>query len=256
MKSFKQFQQNLHEVVPAALAAPVIGAGMRAAAPFIVGGAAKLVQGMMQAKKQGQGGRSQPSPDYGQSGEGAKPRTPNVQRGRLDPNDAYNRRMRELRRQDAQDRAQERAERGIEELIGTDAERAAAKQARENQPQIQRRLSQRNRMSRAAENIPPEHRAESYLNENVNIEGDFNGNLYINSQSEQTVGESYLADILWEGNLYRLELRGKMLSRDELAENLQSKYPGAMVQQIYPAIESNLDVKTVKRYHPAKLDWV
>ena len=95
-----------------------------------------------------------------------------------------------------------------------------------------------------------------FLTENVNISGDFNGNLYINSQPEQQVVESYVADILWEGNLYRLELKGRMPSKDQLAENLQSSYPGALVQQIYPVTESNLDIKSAKRYHPAKLDWV
>ena len=88
MKTFKQFQENLQEFAPAL--APL--------APYVLPAAAAALgaAGMYFAKKQGQGGRSQPSPDYGQSGEGAKPRTPNVQRGRLDPNDAYNRRMRDL----------------------------------------------------------------------------------------------------------------------------------------------------------------
>ena len=95
-----------------------------------------------------------------------------------------------------------------------------------------------------------------FLTENVNISGDFNGNLYINSQPEQQVEESYVADILWEGNLYRLELKGRMASKNQLAENLQSSYPGALVQQIYPVTESNLDIKSAKRYHPAKLDWI
>lgn len=94
------------------------------------------------------------------------------------------------------------------------------------------------------------------LSESVNISGDFNGNLYINSQPEQQVEESYVADILWEGNLYRLELKGRMPSKDKLAESLQSTYPGALVQQIYPIVESELNIKSAKRYHPAKLDWV
>ena len=94
------------------------------------------------------------------------------------------------------------------------------------------------------------------LSESVNISGDFNGNLYMNSQPEQQVEEGYVADILWEGNLYRLELKGRMPSKDELAENLQTSYPGALVQQIYPIVESELNIKSAKRYHPAKLDWV
>ena len=103
---------------------------------------------------------------------------------------------------------------------------------------------------------PPDPLKPKTLGESVNISGDFNGNLYINSQPEQQVEESYVADILWEGNLYRLELKGRMPSKDELAENLQTSYPGALVQQIYPIVESELNIKSAKRYHPAKLDWV
>ena len=95
-----------------------------------------------------------------------------------------------------------------------------------------------------------------FLSESVNISGDFNGNLYINSQPEQQVEEGYVADIIWEGNIYRLELKGAMPSKDELVENLQSRYPGALVQQIYPSVQSNLEISNVKRYHPAKLEWI
>ena len=44
-----------------------------------------------------------------------------------------------------------------------------------------------------------------FISESVNIAGDFNGNLYINSQPEQSqqVGESYVADVMWQGNRYR-----------------------------------------------------
>lgn len=84
----------------------------------------------------------------------AKPRTPNVQRGRLSSNDAYNRQKKEERKAEAQRRAREKAEQGIDSLIGSDAERKAAAEARANQPQIQRRLRQqamRERMRKAAE---------------------------------------------------------------------------------------------------------
>ena len=41
---------------------------------------------------------------------------------------------------------------------------------------------------------------QQFLSEAVNIAGDFNGNLYINSsESEaQPVGEDYVADFVWE----------------------------------------------------------
>lgn len=147
MKTFSRFQRDLQEAIPlaigAGLALPMIGAGV------------KLVQGYLQAKKQGEGGRSQPV-DYGQGGETAKPRTPNVQRGRLDPSEVYRRRRAELNRQDAQARAQERSEKNIDDLIGSSEARAEAARARANQPQIQRQLRQqsmRDRMSQAADRL-------------------------------------------------------------------------------------------------------
>jgi len=98
-----------------------------------------------------------------------------------------------------------------------------------------------------------------FISESVNISGDFNGNLYINSQPEepQQVGETYTADVLYKGELYNIEfvLEGSP-TKNELVEMLQGEYPGALVQQIYPGTESNLDIKSAKRYHPAKLDWV
>ena len=99
-----------------------------------------------------------------------------------------------------------------------------------------------------------------FISESVNIAGDFNGNLYINSQPEhqQQVGESYIADVMWQGSLYRLELVTKngIPSTRDLGEQLQSDYPGAVVQQIYPVTEKNLNIKTARRYHPSKLEWI
>ena len=101
---------------------------------------------------------------------------------------------------------------------------------------------------------------KQFISESVNIAGDFTGNLYINSQSEapQQVGEEYVADIIWEGNLYRLELITKsgIPSTRELGEQLQSNYPGAIVHQIYPVTEKNLNIKNAQRYHPSKLEWI
>jgi hypothetical protein len=101
---------------------------------------------------------------------------------------------------------------------------------------------------------------KQFISESVNIAGDFTGNLYINSQPEpqQQVGEEYVADIIWEGNLYRLELITKngIPSTRELGEQLQSNYPGAIVHQIYPVIEKNLNIKNAQRYHPSKLEWI
>ncbi len=99
-----------------------------------------------------------------------------------------------------------------------------------------------------------------FISESVNIAGDFTGNLYINSQAEQPqqVGEEYVADVMWNGSFYRLELVTKtgIPSTRELGEQLQSDYPGAVVHQIYPVTEKNLNIKNAQRYHPSKLEWI
>ena len=101
---------------------------------------------------------------------------------------------------------------------------------------------------------------KQFISESVNIAGDFTGNLYINSQSEQPqqVGEEYVADVMWNGSFYRLELVTKtgIPSTRELGEQLQSDYPGVVVHQIYPVIEKNLNIKNAQRYHPSKLEWI
>lgn len=102
---------------------------------------------------------------------------------------------------------------------------------------------------------------KQFISESVNISGDFNGNLYINSQDQQSqeeVGESYVADITWQNSIYRIEMVTKtgIPSKQELAEKLQSEYPGAMVHNIYPAEEKNFNIKKAKRYHPSKLEWI
>lgn len=101
---------------------------------------------------------------------------------------------------------------------------------------------------------------KQFISESVNISGDFNGNLYINSsQSEQQqVGEGYVADVLWKGSLYRMELTSStgIPSKQSLGEELQSEYPGAIVHQIYPVMEKNFNIKKTKRYHPSKLEWI
>ena len=101
---------------------------------------------------------------------------------------------------------------------------------------------------------------KQFMSESINISGDFNGNLYINSQQEtpQQVGESYVADVMWMGSLYRMQLVTKsgLPSKQDLGEQLQREYPGAIVQNIYPTEEKNFNIKNAKRYHPSKLEWI
>ena len=101
---------------------------------------------------------------------------------------------------------------------------------------------------------------KQFMSESVNISGDFNGNLYVNSQPEEPkqVGENYVADVTWMGSIYRLEMVSKngIPTKQELGEQLQKDYPGAMVQNIYPAEEKNFNIKNTRRYHPSKLEWI
>ncbi len=98
---------------------------------------------------------------------------------------------------------------------------------------------------------------KQFLSESVNIAGDFNGNLYIGgSESQQEpVGESFFADVVWEGKIYRMEIEGSMMSKNELAEELQNEYPGAIVHNIYPAAIQTSKIKNVQRYQPERLTW-
>jgi hypothetical protein len=99
-----------------------------------------------------------------------------------------------------------------------------------------------------------------FISESVNISGDFTGNLYINSQQpeQQQVGEGYVADVLWNGSLYRMELTSNngIPSKQSLGEQLQTEYPGAIVHQIYPVMERSINIKNTQRYHPSKLEWI
>ena len=101
---------------------------------------------------------------------------------------------------------------------------------------------------------------KQFISESVNISGDFTGNLYINSTQpeQQQVGEGYVADVLWNGSLYTMELTSNtgIPSKQSLGEQLQTEYPGAIVHQIYPVMEKNINIKNTQRYHPSKLEWI
>ena len=98
---------------------------------------------------------------------------------------------------------------------------------------------------------------QQFISESINIAGDFNGNLYMNSptqEPEQTT-ESFLADVVWQGKIYRLEVEGKMMNKNELAEQLQGEYPGAIVHNIYPSSSESIKIKSAQRYRPESLTW-
>jgi hypothetical protein len=96
---------------------------------------------------------------------------------------------------------------------------------------------------------------KQFLSESVNIAGDFNGNLYIGGSEPEVTKESFVADVVWEGKIYRMEVEGSMMSKNELAENLQGEYPGAIVHNIYPSTIQTSRIKNVQRYQPERLTW-
>ena len=95
---------------------------------------------------------------------------------------------------------------------------------------------------------------QQFLSESITINGDFNGTLNVGGSQPEQAQESFFADVVWEGKIYRLEVEGKMLSKNELAEQIQGEYPGAMVQNIYPGNSPSI-IKSSQRYQPEKLSW-
>ena len=100
--------------------------------------------------------------------------------------------------------------------------------------------------------------------ENINVTGDFNGNLYIGgSQPPQPhqVKEKFSADIIWEGKLYRMDFSSdsrNLPSKNDLTTEIQEEYPGAMVHNIYPSgyiSNRTYQVTGMKRYQPERLTW-
>lgn len=102
--------------------------------------------------------------------------------------------------------------------------------------------------------------SKSNLNESVNISGNASvGTIIIGGAPHSSpIEEKYVADVVWQGNLYRMELVAegdRVPSRNELAEDLQREYPGAIVHNIYPISNHNSKVISAKRYQPEKLTW-
>ena len=97
---------------------------------------------------------------------------------------------------------------------------------------------------------------QQFLQESITINGDFNGTLNVGGSSPEQASESYFADVVWEGKIYRMEIEGQMPSKRSLGEQLQSEYPGAVVHNIYPAQSaSSLNIKRSQRYQPERLTW-
>ena len=77
----------------------------------------------------------------------------------------------------------------------------------------------------------------------------------MNASQPETTSESFLADVVWQGRLYRMEVEGKIMDKNQLAEQLQKEYPGAIVHNIYPNSTSSVKVKNSQRYRPESLTW-
>jgi len=95
---------------------------------------------------------------------------------------------------------------------------------------------------------------QQFLQESITINGDFNGTLNVGGSQPEQQQESFSADIVWEGKIYRLEVEGSMMSRTELAEHIQGEYPGAVVQNVYPS-STQSKIKSAQRYRPERLSW-
>jgi hypothetical protein len=116
-------------------------------------------------------------------------------------------------------------------------------------------------MTQIAESISPSELGiadmksfQQFLSESITINGDFNGTLNVGSSQPEQAQESFFADVVWEGKIYRLEVEGSMMGKNELAEHIQGEYPGAIIQQIYPGIPQS-KIKSAQRYRPERLGW-
>ena len=96
---------------------------------------------------------------------------------------------------------------------------------------------------------------QQFISESITINGDFNGTLNVGSSQPEETQESFFADVVWEGKMYRLEVEGKILSKNELAEQIQGEYPGAIVHNIYPSQANTSRIKNAQRYQPERLSW-
>ena len=105
---------------------------------------------------------------------------------------------------------------------------------------------------------------KQFIEEAINISGDFNGTLIVGDSNTQETqvpqSEEFSADIVYMGNIHRISMKTEsgIPTKNDLTEYLQSEYPGSIVQHIYVKdnSESSIKVTDNKRYHPAKLDWV
>ena len=101
---------------------------------------------------------------------------------------------------------------------------------------------------------------KQFLEESINISGDFNGTMIVGGNQQEQQSEEFSADIVYRGNIHRISMvtENGIPSKIELTEYLQDQYPGSLVQHIYTDenLKSSIRVTDDKRYHPAKLDWV
>ena len=97
------------------------------------------------------------------------------------------------------------------------------------------------------------------MSESVNISGDVNTVIVNNGEATpQSVGEEFVADIVYQGNIHRLTMvtEDGIPTKNYLTVHIQGEYPDAIVHNIYRVEQHKLNIIDDKRYHPAKLDWV
>jgi hypothetical protein len=96
---------------------------------------------------------------------------------------------------------------------------------------------------------------QQFISESITINGDFNGTLNVGSSQPEQATESFLADVVWQGKLYRMEVEGNIMDKNALTEQLQGEYPGAIVHNVYPSTNNSIKVKNAERYRPERLSW-
>lgn len=101
---------------------------------------------------------------------------------------------------------------------------------------------------------------KQFLEESINISGDFNGTMIVGENTQESQTEEFSADIVYRGNIHRISMvtENGIPSKMDLTEYLQDDYPGSIVHNIYVKEKSNNDLTVTddKRYHPAKLEWI
>jgi hypothetical protein len=97
---------------------------------------------------------------------------------------------------------------------------------------------------------------QQFLTESITINGDFNGTLNVGGSSPEQASESYFADVVWEGKIYRMEIEGSMPSKNALGRKSSRRISWSCCSSTF--IQQHLksiNIKSTQRYRPERLNW-